>query len=92
MNNNKPENLVIPQEADMFGSETNETTTIVVLKSTRDLLARFGKKKESNDTILQRILKTHNPNPMSEAVVDNQGKALISMSVAGKTIQYRIKQ
>lgn len=70
----------------------SDKTTIEVSKDIRDWLASLGSKNESNDTILKRVREVYKTKKLDEAVVDQWGKASISRTLAGKTIEYRVKQ
>lgn len=70
----------------------SDKTTIEVSREIRDWIASLGSKGESNDTILKRIREVFKSKKMDETVVDQWGKASISRTLAGKTIEYRVKQ
>jgi negative regulator of replication initiation len=69
----------------------SDKTTIEVSREIRDWIASLGSKGESNDTILKRVREVYKTNKLTEAVVDQWGKASISRTKAGQTIEYRIK-
>lgn len=70
-----------------------DTTTIRVSLQLKDELEALGTKKDHFEDILRRLLDEHNKRieEMHEAVVDQWGKASISRTKAGQTIEYRIK-
>lgn len=71
-----------------------ETTTIRLSLGLKDELDAMGSKKDSYETIIRRLIdeSRKSPDKMNSAVVDKWGKAMISRTLAGKPIEYRIKQ
>ena len=69
----------------------SDKTTIEVSREIRDWIASLGSKNESNDTILKSVREVYKYMKLTEAVVDQWGKASISRTKAGQTIEYRIK-
>ncbi len=72
----------------------NEKTSIQIDIEVRDILAKMGAKGESFNTILKRMIESNKQAPVEgvrSAIVDKYGKASISRTLAGRTIEYRAK-
>lgn len=72
----------------------SEKTSIQIDVQVKDILAKMGAKGESFNTILKRLIDSNKQSPvecMKTATVDRYGKASISRTLAGRTIEYRIK-
>lgn len=70
-----------------------DTTTVRMSYELKDEIESLGTKKDTFEEIIRRLLDEHNKRreEMHEAVVDQWGKASISRTKAGQTIEYRIK-
>ncbi|KPQ41098.1 MAG: hypothetical protein MPEBLZ_04354 [Candidatus Methanoperedens nitroreducens] len=61
-------------------------------------LGDMGKTGQSYNEVLKKVIedaklaREMNIKNMKTAIVDNHGKASISRTLAGKTIEYRVKQ
>ena len=69
----------------------SDKTTMEISKDNLDWLASLGAKKDSYDTILTRVREVYKTNKLTEAVVDQWGKAMISRTRKGETILYSFK-
>ena len=71
-----------------------EKTTIQIDKDVKDILDTMGSRKESLNDIVKRLIeksKQVSNDSFKIAVVDSHGKATISRTLAGKTIEWREK-
>ncbi len=73
----------------------SEKTSIQVDVEVKDTLAKMGAKSESFNTILKRLIESNkqaSTEGMKTAIVDKYGKAMISRTLSGRPIEYRIKE
>ncbi len=75
--------------------DLSEKTSIQVDVEVKDTLAKMGAKGESFNIILKRLVESNKQasvEGMKTAIVDKYGKAMISRTLAGRHIEYRIKE
>ena len=73
----------------------SEKTTIQIDKELKNILEGMGSKNESYNKIIERLIdksKLASDVNLRTATVDKYGKASISRTLAGKTIEWRAKQ
>lgn len=73
----------------------SEKTTIQIDKELKNILDGMGSKNESYNKIIERLIdksKLASDVNLRTATVDKYGKASISRTLAGKTIEWRAKQ
>ncbi len=73
-----------------------EKTTIQIDVELKDTLAEMASEKmESFNSIVKRLIKNQKPattEDMKTATVDKYGKASISRTLAGRIIEWRVKE
>lgn len=70
-------------------------TTMELDVEVKKALGDMGKTGQSYNEVLKKVIedaKLAREMNMKTAIVDNHGKASISRTLAGKTIEYRVKQ
>ncbi|KAB2942418.1 MAG: hypothetical protein OIN84_20555 [Candidatus Methanoperedens sp.] len=73
-------------------------TTMELDVEVKKALGDMGKTGQSYNEVLKKVIedaklaREMNIKNMKTAIVDNHGKASISRTLAGKTIEYRVKQ
>ncbi len=74
----------------------SEKTTIQIDVNLKDILAKMiVEKNDSFNSIVWRLIKNQKQSPsedMKTANVDKYGKASISRTLAGRTIEWRVKE
>lgn len=73
----------------------SDNTTIQIDRDVKQILDRMGVRGESMNDIIKRLIDISNNSntvDLKTATVDSHGKASISRTLAGKTIEYRVKQ
>lgn len=70
----------------------SEKTTIQIDKDVKNILDSMGFRNESMNDIIKRLIEKRNTETMNTAIVDKYGKASISRTLVGKTIEWRVKE
>lgn len=69
-----------------------EKTTIQILKTTRELIAKHGVYRESYDNTIQRIFNSVAPGEFREFTAKSKGRINLPSVKEGQVIQWRIKK
>lgn len=70
----------------------SEKTTIQVLKTTRELIAKHGIYRESYDDTIQRIFSSVAPGEFHEFTAQSKGRINLPSVKEGQVIQWRLKK